>query len=285
MQNMDWDDLRFVLAIARAGTLAAAARRLGVNQTTVSRRLDAAETSLGARLFDRVNGALRPTAAGTVAISRAAQMEEQVRALETGIASDDEAAGRVRLTAVPILVNRLLVPNLPRFYDAYPRIEIELIAEPRNVSLSRREADIALRLSRPEHGAATLTRRIGLLGYAAYGPREGDDDLPWIGYEENQWHLPQAQWLIAAQGRLAAMSFNDADGIVEAIHAGLGKSLLPCLIADHDMRLKRLNPDIVLSREVWLLAHRDLRQQRRVDAVVTWLQNLFTNSARNVMHR
>jgi DNA-binding transcriptional LysR family regulator len=279
MQSMDWDDLRYLLAIGRAGTLAAAARRLGVNQTTVARRLAGAEKSLGARLFDRIDGAFRPTAAGETAIARAAQVEEQMRALESGIEGNDEAIGRVRLTTVPILINRLIVPRLAAFCAAYPRIELELIAEPRNVSLSRREADIALRLSRPEHGAATLTRRIGQLDYAAYGPRDAPSELPWIGYEESQWHLPQARWIAEAGSRTASISFNDAEGIVEAIHAGLGRSLLPCRCADGDPHLRRLSPEIVLSREVWLLTHRDIRQQRRVDAVITWLQTLFDSSA------
>ena len=108
MQAMEWSDLRYVLAIARAGTLAAAARRLGVNQTTAARRLAAAEAELGARLFDRADGVLRPTRAGEAAIARAARMEREVEALEQGIGdADAAAAGLVRLTAVPILANRL----------------------------------------------------------------------------------------------------------------------------------------------------------------------------------
>jgi DNA-binding transcriptional LysR family regulator len=279
MQSMDWDDLRYLLAIGRAGTLAAAARRLGVNQTTVARRLAGAEKSLGARLFDRIDGAFRPTAAGETAIARAAQIEERVRALEAGIESNDDAAGRVRVTAVPILINRLIAPNLPGFCAAYPRIELELIAEPRNVSLSRREADIALRLSRPEQGAATLTRRIGKLDYAAYGPRDAEGELPWVGYDESQRHLPQARRMATgAEGALAAISFNDAEGIVHALYAGLGKSLLPCMIADSDPRMRRLDTEVSLSREVWLLTHRDLRRQPRIDVVIRWLQDLFAPS-------
>jgi DNA-binding transcriptional LysR family regulator len=275
MQGMDWDDLRYLLAVARGGTLAAAARRLGVNQTTVSRRLAAAEASLGLRLFDRIDGLLRPTKAGASAITRAALAEEQVQALVAGIDSDSEPSGLVRLSAVPLLVNRLLIPALPAFCRANPQIRLELVAEPRNVSLSRRETDIALRLSRPEQGAATLTRRIGRLDYAAYGPRDGSGDLGWIGYDEGQRHLPHARWIAAQVGEPAATSLNDAEGILHYIHAGLGKSLLPCRIADQDPRLRRLGPEVILSRDVWLLAHRDLRRQRRIDIVIGWLQSMF----------
>jgi DNA-binding transcriptional LysR family regulator len=276
---MDWDDLRYLLTIARGGTLAAAARRLGVDQTTVARRLAAAEASLGARLFERVDGVLHPTKAGAAAIARAAQVEAQVNALESGIGSDDAApAGLVRLTAVPILINRLIIPALPSFAAAYPRIQLELIAEPRNVSLSRREADIALRLSRPERGGATLTRRIGRLDYAAYGPRGcAAERLPWIGYEDGLRHLPQARWIASATdgGKTAPLLVNDAEAILQAIHAGLGKSLLPCRIADRDQRLKRLAPEVVLSREAWLLTHNEVRHHGRIAAVIAWLQDLF----------
>jgi DNA-binding transcriptional LysR family regulator len=110
IQAMEWSDLRVLLAIARAGTLAAAARRLGVDQTTVARRLAAAETALGTRLFERVEGALRPTMPGEVALARAGRVEREVQALEQGIAGTDaEPAGLVRLTAVPIIVNRLRI--------------------------------------------------------------------------------------------------------------------------------------------------------------------------------
>src|SRR5262245_50406599 len=111
MQGMDWSDLRHVLTVARAGTLAAAARRPGVNQTTVARRLRAAEQALGARLFERRDGVLYPTAAGEAAIARAATVEQQVEALESGVRSGAATVtGLVRLTTVPLLANRLLVP-------------------------------------------------------------------------------------------------------------------------------------------------------------------------------
>jgi DNA-binding transcriptional LysR family regulator len=90
-------------------------------------------------------------------------------------------------------------------------------------------------------------------------------------------HLPQAQWIAAAAeaGQLAPVSVNDAEGLVQAIYAGLGKSLLPCCIADRDKRLERLSSEVVLSRELWLLTHRELRHQRRIGAVIAWLLDLL----------
>ena len=277
---MDWNDLRYVLATARAGSLAAAARRLGVDPTTVARRLAAAEAALSVRLFDRADGTLRPTPAGEAAVARAARIEAQVEALEAGVTGrDDAVAGTVRLTAVPILVDRLLIPALPVLHGVHPRVRVDFAAEPRNVDLLRREADVALRLSRPERGGSAITRRFGRLDYAAYGPRGVEpDSLPWIGYGEAMSHLPQARWLAAAGGPAAALSVNDAEALLQAVRAGLGRSLLPCVVAETDDALVRLGP-VCLSREVWLLTHHELRRQARIRAVVDWLEGLFANPA------
>jgi DNA-binding transcriptional LysR family regulator len=198
-------------------------------------------------------------------------------------------AGTVRLTAVPILVNRLLVPALPRLYAAHPLLRLELIAEPRNLSLTRREADIALRLARPQRGGTAVARRIGRLDYAVFGPspaeglrpagapRRGDPDrLPWITYEEGMDELPQAKW-IAAAARAAPgpppLLVNDAETILAAVRSGLGKSLLPCAVAEREPGLRRLGDAApALSRELWLLVHADLRRLARVSAVIAWIE-------------
>lgn len=270
---MDWDHLRFVLAAGRAGTLAAAARRLGVDQTTVGRRLAAAEAALGTRLFDRVEGRLRPTAAGTAALARAERMERAAAELD---GAGDGSGGLVRLTAVPLLANRLLVPALPALTAARPGLRLELLAEPRNLSLTRREADLALRLARPEQGGATLARRLGRLDYAVYGPRRrGAARLPWIGYEEGLAHIPPARWLAAAEGPRAALAVQDAETLWQAIAAGLGKSLLPCRLAEAEPAFRRLDPAVALTREVWLLRHADQRGEAAVEAAVAWLEGIF----------
>jgi DNA-binding transcriptional LysR family regulator len=280
---MDWNDLRYLLAAARAGTLAGAARRLDVDQTTVARRIAAAERALGARLFERKDGMLAPTKTGEAALARAARVELEMEALERDPSeADSAAAGRVRLTAVPILVNRMLIPALPKFHVDYPLIHIEMIAEPRNLSLTRREADIALRLARPEAGAA-LARRIGYLDYAIYGPPRGAGErLPWITYEEGLSHLPQARFIasVMREGKAAPLSVSDAESLLQAVASGIGKSLLPCLIADRDPRLRKLSgPEPVLAREIWLITHRELRRQARIDAVIAWLERVTGSAA------
>jgi DNA-binding transcriptional LysR family regulator len=213
---------------------------------------------------------------GEVAIAYAERIEREMHGLENRISGADAAvAGTVRLTAVPILVNHLLVPALPRLYAAHPLLRLELVAEPRNLSLTRREADIALRLARPQGGGTPVARQIGRLDYAVFGPRRGDPDrLPWITYEEGMDELPQAKW-IAAAARAGAppLLVNDAETILAAVRSGLGKSLLPCAVAEREPGLRRLGDAApVLSRELWLLVHADLRRLARVSAVIAWIE-------------
>ncbi len=133
MPDLNWNDLRFVLAVARSQSLAGAARRLKVNESTVGRRLAEAERRLGARLFERNHGAYHPTEAGQAAIAGAERVELEVQAVEAAISgADGRAAGVVRLTSVPIMVNRVLVPALPKLLREHPQLRVELIAEPRD---------------------------------------------------------------------------------------------------------------------------------------------------------
>lgn len=282
---MDWNDLRYVLTLSRAGTLAAAARRLNVNQTTVARRLDAVQRALGARLFERVDGAFRPTTAGEAAITHAARVEHDIASLEHGIRNiDHEISGSVRLTAVPVLINRLVVPALPELQRRHPGLRLDLIADSRNANLTQREAHIAVRLARPETGRSVVGRRLGQLDYAVYGVRDGASSrLPWITYEEGLAHLPQARWIeMASRGEaMAPLAVSDAEALFQAVGAGLGKSLLPCFVADGARGLRRMSgAKAVLSREVWLLTYAELRRQARMMAVVDWLRDLVKKRLR-----
>ncbi len=273
----DWDDLRYTLAIARTGTLSDAARRLRVHETTVARRLVTIEARLGTRLFERVGGALRATSAGDIAIARAERIERDVASMQAAISgADGEVAGVVRLTAVPILINRVFVPAVSILHQAYPRLRLELIAEPRDISLTSRDADIALRLARPRGLNTIRTRRIGRIDYAVYAAHDRTPDgLPWIGYDDAMSGLPQAQWLSAAirrSKRRSPLATNDAEGLLQAVNAGLGKSLLPCAIADREPLLCRIAKAPTLSRELWLLVHADMRPLARITAVIEWAE-------------
>jgi len=293
MQDLNWNDLRFVLAVAREQSLAAAARRLGVNESTVGRRLADAESKLGARLFERAGGALWPSAAGETVLAAAERVEREVQAVHEEVSgSDATVAGTVRLTSVPILVNRVLVPALPVLFEGHSALRVELIAEPRDLSLTRREADIALRLARPRREMAVVAKRIGRLDYAVYEPAgrvsAGEAAaLPWITYEDRMADLPQWRWMAehpAPGGMPPPLKVNDAEAIVEAIKAGLGRSLLPVAVARCEPALAAAGDgSIVLSRELWMMVHPELRNMARIRAVIGWLETAIGGLQQTVL--
>ncbi|MBL8689135.1 MAG: LysR family transcriptional regulator [Rhodospirillaceae bacterium] len=271
--SMDWDHLRYVLALARGGTLTAAARTLRVNQTTVTRRLSQAETAFGARLFERIDGAFTPTEAGETAIAEAERIEAAVDAAAQRISGTDATpAGTVRITSVPLIVNRLLAPALPELRRRHPGIEPELIGDPRNFSLTKREADIALRLARPV-AAGALVRRIGSISYVIVGPSRGRADrLPWISYEEGLADIPPARWIAANVAEPPRVRVNDSETIIEAVASGVGRSLLPRFVVAGDRRLRQLAPEPALTRELWLMVHPELRRLGRIEATIAWME-------------
>jgi DNA-binding transcriptional LysR family regulator len=288
MQTLDWHDLRYILAIGRGRTLAAAARLTRVDATTVARRLAAAQAAIGARLYQRLaDGTLELTAAGERAALSAERIEREIGALEHTLSGADAVvSGSVRVTSVPIVVNHLLVPAARALIERHPQLQLELIADARDLSLTRRETDLALRLARPKAGGSkVIARRVGTLRYAAYAsascpPREAQR-LPWISYDEAMAHLPQARFIAAAAAReraqIAAVRVNDAEAVLAAVIAGHGRSLLPCIVADGDRRLRRLGGKErapALTRELWLLAHAELRSLARIEAAVQWIERI-----------
>ncbi len=278
MQALNWSDLRFVLAVARTQSFAEAGRRLGVNESTVARRISQAESRLGARLFERNLGVSHPTKAGAVVVSGAERIELEVQAVESAVSGADRlAAGSVRVTSVPIIVNRVLVPALPQLLRKHPQLQIELIAEPRDLSLTKRDADIALRLARPRKEFRAIARCIGRLDYAVYGlSGRSMEPLPWITYEDSMADLPQGRWIqerVIRDGETPIqVMVNDAEAILQAVNAGLGKSLLPIAIGDREPGLVRHSDGpVLLSRELWLMVHPELRDLTRIRVVMDWL--------------
>ncbi|MCP5372138.1 MAG: LysR family transcriptional regulator [Hyphomicrobiales bacterium] len=286
---MNWNDVRYILAVARTGTLSAAARETGVNQTTVARRVEAAERELGVRLFDRRDGRLRATTLGESAIARARRVEEEVLALENVVADHDaELSGVVRVATVEGLLMAVLVPGLPGFQAAQPRISLEFVAGMGNLDLARRQADIALRLARPERGDITV-RKLADVGFAVYGAAgpEAQRPLhqePWITYNEEAAHLPESQWVLRSfRSVRPALRTNSVPAIAAALRAGVGVGVLPCYVGDTDPGLRRRSgPYPVVVREAWMLIPSELRATARVRAVADWLIAI-TDAARNTL--
>jgi DNA-binding transcriptional LysR family regulator len=264
--------------------MASAARTLRVDVTTVARRIHRVEAALGSKLFDRKDGTLRPTDAAAHVIARAEQIEADAKAIvERASGADIAASGRVRITTVPLIASRILLPGLRTLSDDHPALLVELIADPRNLSIMQRDADIALRLARSDKEQSAIARRLGHLPYAVYAPKRGNASrLPWITYEESMSSLPHVAWLdraIKSNGVNPALIVNDSEVAMNAVRQGIGKSLLPCLIADRELGLRRVGgTQPILERELWLLVNPGLRHLARIRTVIEWIENFLTTA-------
>lgn len=276
---MNWDDVKVVLAVARTGTLSGAAAMLGVNQTTTSRRLAALESALAATLFTRIDGRLVPTILGETVVGRAEAMEREAAALAAVVhGGDTRPAGTVRLTATESVAARLLAPRLGTFWARWPDIRLELVAGHETLNLTRREADMALRLARPQD-PGTVARRLGTIALGLYGPAGQPPPPRWVGYDESLAHLPEARWMEEARGEApVVLRTGSVATLQEAVAQGHGVGVLPCWLADADRRLRRIDPEAAVVREVWLVIHEALKTQARVRAVSEWLEEVFAGA-------
>jgi len=276
---MDWEDVRFFLALARHGSLSAAARALGVNHATVSRRVAGLEASLGQTLFERRPDGYRLTEAGEQALAQAGAMAEAAEGLRRG-QGHGEAGGLVRLTAIQSLGEGFLPPHLAEFLRAHPAIDLELISDSRSLSLARFEADIALRLGRPSDGELVAKRLISV-GMGLYGTSDWRDRLlageapRFIGFDEASAHLPEAVWLTRQfpQGRVTFR----AGGYVaqgQAVQLGLGIAVLPHFLAGPDLCRLDFLPQPP-SRELWLLRRGDATPTSPARKLAIFLEDLF----------
>lgn len=279
MQDHDWNDLKYALALHRTGRLRQAGLRLATSETTVARRIRALETRLNLPLFQRDRtGRYVATEAGQ-AILRHAETAEHANLAITETAGQTVTAlsGIVRLTSVPILLNRILMRHLPALRARHPGITLELVPEARNLDLTRREADLALRLARPATGGhKTRARKIATLPFGLFAPATDPGTQVWIGYDDAHASLPQARWLDTHMIGAAALRVADAATALEAVALGLGKSLLPVAATAGDPRVVISSSGTASppSRDLWLLSHADPMPRAAVEKVKTWLLGL-----------
>ncbi|MFY0530248.1 LysR family transcriptional regulator [Archangium gephyra] len=265
---LDWDDLRVFVALARAGSLSAAARELRVSHATVGRRIAALEESLGRTLFDRRADGYVLTAEGAGVLELAADMEERAQGILRRAGQEAGLTGTVRLTAPEPFAERFLIPRLAALHRRHPGISLEVVSDPRSLSLAKREADLAVRIARPREGEL-VTRRLARLAYGVYAAPDGDTSA-WIGLDDSLAHLPEAQWLARhAAGARLVLRANTLTGQLAAARAGFGKALLPRWFADEEGGLIALPPPAPPPlREAWLVVHPDLKDVPRVRAVI-----------------
>lgn len=274
----DWDDLRYLRAVGEAGTLAAAAQRLGVHASTVFRRLGQMEARLGARLFDRHRDGVSLTPAGEEALALARRLGAEVEALERRLAGrDTRPSGTVRLTTTDTLLRGGLAEVLAGFRRRHPEITLEVVTANPFLSLSRRDADVALRptAAPPE---TLVGRRLADIATAVYAAPaylaaapapENLGEHAWVAPDDSLGHLPAARWLRRQLPQaVEAARCNSLASVWELARQGAGVALLPCFLADADPALSRIHPPIPeLTVGLWLLTHRDLRRVTRVRAL------------------
>ena len=278
----DWNDLRLLLAIDRARGLTGAAKPLGINHSTVFRRLQSIEARLGIALFERLPGGVYvPTEGGVRAIAAAERIEGEVLGLARDIAGrDTRLGGRLRVTSSETLAYRLLTRHIARFRRKHPGVVVELVIDNRVLSLTRREADIALRPMRPRE-SNLWGRKLADVAWAVYGARtllEESGPLPstnalreqpMIGWEEDVSGIAAADWLTAAVPE-SAFVFRTSSLVNQLVAAcaGIGLAALPCYLGDPEPLLMRALPLPLhdLRSELWIVTHRDLRKTARVRA-------------------
>ena len=288
MRGLDWNALQFVLALARTGSLERAAETLGVDPSTVSRRVRALESALGVRVFERSMAGHRLTAVGSRLVETAEQVASDIAAMESEAArADERLAGTVRIATSDTISRLHVAPLAAQFGRLHPQLAFEIVADQRAANLVRRETDLAIRLVRTAQ-AQLVSRRLATIGHGLYASREyldahpfgGDEPFqghPLVGYHESLARMPEARWLDdRASGSRFAVRANRVDALLVAAASGIGLAVLPCYMADPDPRLVRLlGPEQVVSRDIWLVMHRDSRRIARFRAFADFLAAEF----------
>jgi DNA-binding transcriptional LysR family regulator len=275
---VNWDDVRHFLALARTGTVRAAGVSLGVSHSTIARRVETLESRLGAKLFDRNRDGYILTDAGREMVTGAERVEREMAALERGLAGQDaRLEGPVRVTCTDPFIAKILVEALADLCELHPGIELQLDADSRNLDLSKREADIALRalLTRatpPDHLLGRRLVPIVLCSYVAAAhaerldPERSGPRSRWLGSDPVR--LTESLVTSSSYPELPVWgAFDSLEVLLQAAHAGLGLVMLPTYVGDQDPALLRLEkPDLRHVADFWLLGHGDLRDNARLRA-------------------
>src|ERR1700761_255910 len=279
--DLDWEDVRVFLALARHGTLSAAARAISVNHSTIARRVRALEAVMGEKLVERRRDGYVMTPAGTRLLAPANEMEVAAATIRRG-GAEDRAQGLVRVNGPPSLSQAFLVPRLAKFSAENPGLDIDVATDFRNVSLERREADIAIRFGRPLDGDV-IAKPLMSVGFGFYATSDIRDEVKadgkpfFVAFDEVNAHLPEAQWL-SRQFPGARVAFRGSSGLAQAAaaRAGAGIAHVPHFIGKMfpelgECDLKHEPP----PRPLWLITRRQDRKNAARPAVADHLFRLF----------
>ncbi|MEO9530585.1 LysR family transcriptional regulator [Roseibium sp.] len=284
----NWDDLKFVLAIAKAGNVTRAARTLSVTHSTVSRRLSALEDRLGTRLFDRLPDGFRPTAAGDLAVLAATRMAAELVDLDTRMtARDADLEGPLRVTAAQLIYQVQLADIVARFKEQHPQIDVTMNAANEILSLHRREADIAVRVTdKPDEtlfGRRATGQNRCFYVSREFARRHGDAlvetatsrRVPFVAFKWWGNKVPKELRARFPNGEVATVT-DDMVTKHAAVRAAMGIGRLPCFLGDRDPDLIRL-PGVEPSRyfDIWILTHPDLRNVARIRAFLRFAADAY----------
>lgn len=274
---MNWNDIRYILAVSREGSTNRAGQRLGVNHATVARRIADLEEHLKTRLFDRSRSGYALNPAGERILSIALDMEANAHAIERALLGwDDKLSGSLKFTTPPDMFDWLIAPHLPGFLTAHPNLELIVLDTMKTMDLDSREADIALRLSPgpPEHliGRRMMPFAHGVYGSATYidALARGEQEPSLLFFSETQ-HVPDWVRFYFPKARVSLRTYG-ARSMASMVRAGLGLAYLSCFMADADPTFRRLDLDLEeLNWDVWVLNHPDTNTAASMRAYRTFL--------------
>lgn len=285
---MNWEDIRYFLAVARQGGLTPAAADLGVSPATVSRRVDALERDSGMALFLRRQSGYVLTDEGQSMLEAALAVEQAMLGFARraqGVGEPGRWTGSIRLATSDALAAHVIVPRLAGFLERHPGLQVELVTGVQAVNLSRRDADMALRMAPPtaDEEGEYVAQRLPDVQFAAYVARalvrrKADwRGLPHVSWPDSLSHIAMARWTRAAYGDAQPVLRTNSVGTqYQAARHGLGVVVLPISMADADPLLRRVQPGhLACTRPLWLMHHRDLRSSRRVIAMKEFVLELF----------
>lgn len=290
---MHWNDLLYVLAVVQTGSALRAAERLGVNQATVLRRLDAIEAVTGAQFFERNRSGLKPTEVGRLAADAAERIEQEIHAFERVLAARRRTlAGSVRLTTSVGLADRLVIPGMRSFQALYPSIAVELLIADERLDIARGEADVALRAGTGPEGGGIVARRLPDADWTVYCSRAyaAETGAPEdraairghaiVGLDGQMGRLPAWLWLKeSAPDAVIRFRSNSLVNLVSNLKAGLGLGVLPAIIGDAEPELMRcFPPPPELRSELWLIVREAIKAQPQVRALTEFLASYIRDT-------
>ena len=281
--EISWDEFRLVKSVADARSLVGAAEALGLNHSTIFRRLGAVEATIGARLFERSRSGYQPTAAGEEMIELATRMSESIVDFERRVAGRDvKPSGDLRVTTVDTFATSLLPQVFVQFRQMYPDVRLDLLLSPQQLNLSRRDADVAIRATNVPPDTL-VGRRIAAIRWGIYTSGELRtkygaclvETAPWVGFGDGFGPASGRRWLEKNIGdKRQVFRANSVQGMAQFVALGGGAGILPCFVADAYPQLQRYSPPMPeLDVSLWILTHADLRHSAKVRAFMDFAGN------------